>query len=302
MCLFVCVCFFLTQNIDELFFFVLQNSQLDLNFTLDDITIDLTSPHFITKVANPVAVSITSLYYRIYAIFVMHKKLPEIIENLQKIDAILHLPEIHQKNDFKRLIYYIVIIVAILPLQLYAIWFVCGGINNYMAFFLIGLTNNYAVECTEFLFISLCYLIQSRFTFISKKLIQQKTPNNYCLKSICQTVDTFTFKEITPQKHSDDLLIANEIQTLRVAFQKLIKISEMLNTHYSIRLLFSLGVCAFNVLTNLYMGMFGGYATNFLLQSFEASLWACYYFSRFVWLCVACDFLCEQVGNFFKKL
>lgn len=266
---------------------------MDLNFTLDDITIDLTSPHFITKVANPVAVSITSLYYRIYAIFLLHKKLPEIIDNLHKIDATLHLPEIQQKNDFKRLICYIAIIIAVLPLQIYAIWFQSGGVNSYMAFFLVGLTNNYALECTEFLFTSLCYLIQSRFIYISNKL-QQKTPKD-CLKSICQTVDTFTFRESTPKQNYEDLMIANEIQTLRVAYQKLVKLSEILNTHYSVRLLISLGVCAFNVLTNLYMGMFGGYSTNFMLQSFEALLWACYYFSRFVWLCVACEFLCEKV-------
>lgn len=274
-----------------------QHNQLG-NFTLDDFAIDVTSPYFITKVANPVAVSLASLYYRLYAIFVLHKNLPGIVDNLQKIDATLQLPGDQQKSDFKRLTWYILAIVAVLPLQFYTIWNVSGGASVFAAFFLVGLFNNCALECGEFLFTSLCYLIQSRFNYINKKIQQQNKRED--LSSVCKTIDTFTFRVVTPKQNYDDLIAANEIQTLRLAFQKLVKLSENVNTHFNTRLLISLGVCVFNVLTNLYMGLFGGYASGVnreisLQTMLEAFFWAGYYFSRFVWLCTACEFLCEEV-------
>lgn len=234
------------------------------------------------------ATSIASLFYRLYAVFIFHKKFPELIKRLELIDRLLNPPQTHHKSDSKRLTFYIVFIVTIFPLQLYTIWL---GLNPYLAFYLIGLCNNYALECTEFLFTSFCYLIESRFKHINKKLQQHKQPKQ-TIHTICKTVDTL--RESTPKGNYEDLIVANEIQTLRRAFQKLVRLSEMLNNQFNIRLLAALGVCTFNVLTNLYMGLFG----EFIIQTVVTSLlWACYYFVRLIWISVACEFLVKEVNQ-----
>lgn len=259
---------------------------------MDNIKLDFTSPHFITKIANPIAIAILALYYRLYAIFVAHKKLTKVVEDLQKIDAEFHLPQNYHKNDAKRLIFYAIFIVTPIPLQIYANWDTANGFNPYGLLFFFDLFNNYALETTEFLFNTLCYLIESRFRYICQKL-QQKQPK-VAINAICKTVDTFTL----PKQNYEDLLTANEIQTLRMAFQKLGKLAEVVNNQHSVRLLMALGVCTFNVLTNLYMGLFGdsedrAFDVNAMLK---ALFWACYYFARLVWICVACEFLCKQAN------
>lgn len=277
------------------------------NFTLEDVKFDFTSPYFITKLANPIAISLTALYYRLYAVFIMHRKLPKIMDDLQKIDALLKLPQHHHKNDAKRLIFYVVAIVLVIPLQIVAVWDTADGFNPYMAFFLLDLVNNYALECNEFLFISLCYLIESRYGYINKKLTQQQLfkQSPPSVKSICQTIDTFTIQNSTPPTTTvDDFFLANDIQTYRLAFQKLLRLASMLNNQFDVRLLVALGVCTFNVLINLYTGLFGGgyrgraVGVGGLLK---ALLWAGYYFARLIWICVACEFLCKQVKIFLNE-
>lgn len=270
------------------------------NFTLEDITFDFNSPHFITKIANPIVVSISAIYYRCYAIFVLHKKLPEITKSLQQIDALLHVPQIHHKHDSKRLSLYITFIVMIFPFQMYTIWNVSQGFNLYLPFYLIALSNNYALESTEFLFTSICYLIETRFNYISRKLQQKNRPKE-AINSICKTVDTFTFlRESTSKQNYEDLIAANEMQIVRSAFQKLIRLSEVVNSQFNIRLLVALAVCTFNVLTNLYMGLFGvgyGNGNGKLYVIVTSILWACFYFTRLIWICTACEFLCKEANT-----
>lgn len=176
-----------------------------------------------------------------------------------------------------------------IPFQCYAIWDTADGFNFYLLFFLIDILNNYALQCTEFLFIAVCCLIESRFCYICKKL-EQKQPK-ITINSICKTVDTFL---VPNQTNYEDLIVANDIEKFRRAFRKLLKISEILNSQFNVRLLIALGVCTFNVLTNLYMGLFGGFGG----KMFKALLWACYYFFRLVWICVACEFLCKKVKKY----
>lgn len=227
-----------------------------------------------------------------YAVFVLHKKLPKTGEDIQKLDATLHLPQNHYKNDAKRLTIYAIFIVTPIPLQIYANWDTASDFKKYKVFFLFDLFNNYALETTEFLFNAICYLIESRFRYICKKLQQQRP--KVAVNAICKTVDTFI---LPSEQNYDDLLAANEIQTLRMAFQKLVKLSEVVNNQYSVRLLLALGVCTFNVLTNLYMGLFGdsGSMVFDVKSMMKALLWACYYFARLVWICIACEFLCKEV-------
>lgn len=229
-----------------------------------------------------------------YAVFVVHKKLPKTGEVLQKLDATLHLPQNHYKNDAKRLVFYAIFIVTPIPLQIYANWDSANDFKKYKIFVLVDLYNNYALETTEFLFNAICYLIESRFRLICKRLQQQRP--KVAVNAICKTVDTFMLLP-SEQNNHDDLMAANEIQTLRMAFQKLVKLSEMVNNQYSVRLLLALGVCTFNVLTNLYMGLFGdsGSMVFDVKSTLMALLWACYYFARLVWICIACEFLCKEV-------
>lgn len=246
------------------------------------------------------ASDIIALYCRVYSLFVLHKKLPALLETLQTVDQTLHLPDSHHRNDSKRIILYVAYILATLPLQIYGISIRSAGFNVHTPFFLFGLYSIYALDCSEFLFTSLCYLIQSRFGHISKKLQQKSlTTHRNSLGSLCNTVDTFTFNETTSKQPHEDALAANEILALRTAFQKLVGLTETVNAQFNVRLLASLAVCMCNVLTNLYMALLGGYTVHSGPKSLGLMLhgffWACYFFSRLVWICVTCGFVCKDV-------
>lgn len=143
------------------------------NFTLDDITFNLSKQHYLTRLVNPVSVGITALTFRSYALLRMCKNLTNIIKVLDKVDALIKPDAIHHKKNRKRILFYLVYLAASIPLYVYLLTFAYRA--DPVAFFLFFFNsfNNLSVVSTEFQFISLCYVTQTRFEIINRNLKTQ---------------------------------------------------------------------------------------------------------------------------------
>nr|CAI5845735.1 unnamed protein product [Callosobruchus analis] len=128
---------------------------------------DLTSQKFITKMANIVLLSVTAILARTANTVQLPKVLPSLMEDIQNFDKMAS----GSNKDFAWIFGLSVVLVLISwPYQFYSILLVTT--DNWAAFlmFYINLYNNFSCISCEFQFVSLCWLIQSRFRGILEEL------------------------------------------------------------------------------------------------------------------------------------
>lgn len=274
---------------------------------------------------------VTALVFRLYSLLHMFKNLPNVIKVLNKADALLKLDALHQHHEKtkKRILFYLLYMAASIPLHVYSLTFAYRA--DPVAFFLFFFNsfNNLSVVSTEFQFISLCYIIQTRFEIINKNLKSQFGNMFYKLHSstgnkliffnlsffnkrfsvttanICKEIDTIMLKvyEKGVQKSMESKM-ADDVLVLRNVHRILTNLTVNVNQHYNVRILLSLCCCIINMLINTYFAIFGGYGTsnadtdgNNVRETVTAIVWSVYYLQRFIFICTASEMICKEVNS-----
>ncbi|XP_074038549.1 uncharacterized protein [Leptinotarsa decemlineata] len=226
--------------------------------------------------ANIILISITAILVRLWNLLRMHNILPNLLENLETFDRVL-MPK--NNKDYSRILSgSVILLVVSWPYQIYSILIVTT--DNWMAFlmFYLNLYNNFSVIACEFQFVSLCWMIQTRF------------------RAMNRGIEELYSKVLT----ADEELMKHKLIRLKKCYKLLIQSCSQLNKLYGFKLLIILSGLSLNVLFGLYFSIFGGFAKNSTKTSLNFQrisnvaneiIWSFYYMVRFVFICVVADLL-----------
>ncbi|KAJ8984904.1 hypothetical protein NQ317_002744, partial [Molorchus minor] len=209
----------------------------------------------------------------------MHKCLPPLMKAISNVDHILNT-----KNDRDALwilTFSFLLVLISWPYQLYSIIMVTT--NNWTAFliFSLNLYNNFSMIACEFQFISLSWIVKTRFVGLNEEL------REFGLSIV---VDT-------------DEAALNKISRIKKAYRGLHEGCVHLSALYGFQLLMILSCLSLCAMFNLYFAIFGGFKRDLATVANQAQqvpdamnevIWSLYYFGRFFFLCVAAGQLVEQ--------
>ncbi|CAG9859000.1 unnamed protein product [Phyllotreta striolata] len=253
------------------------------NATITDTIKDLSSQKFITKMANIVLISFTSILVRFSNLIQMPKHLPELLKNIYTLDRI----SLQANNrDIKRtFLLSVVLIVVSWPYQIYSILIVTT--DSWMAFlmFYLNLYNNFAVISCEFQFVAFAWIIDSRFDKLNKTL-----------KELCN-------KQYLDNEQASLVKLSQTRKSSRLLCQAF----GNLNRLHGFQLMAILSGLSLNVLFGLYFSIFGGFTKNSTKTSISFQrisnitneiLWSIYYLTRFVFICIVAGSTTDKVCIF----
>lgn len=199
---------------------------------------------------------------------------------LEKVDVALKTSQDEfKKNTITLKVFAVMTLLICWPFQ------ICSFVRlpktsfsiQFLVFF-VNIYNNFSATCCELQFISICYLILSRFRLLHQSLDRDST--NIKLRNL-----------------------SSKISVLKDCHHDLCESITTLNQLYNGQLFISLSSLFVNILLNLYFAIFGGFtqpATRFILTQnptnvINSVLWSIYYFIRFLSICVVADILIDKV-------
>lgn len=128
---------------------------------------------FITDVASPVIISLTTLMLRILNIMQLHKKLPKIFRKIEIAKQAVDFKNINSKDYVYAQFLVTLILFLCIPYQVVSLFdrislkssdtlkFITLAFNHY---------NNFSAVCLDIQFSQICYILKNRFQIVNEHL------------------------------------------------------------------------------------------------------------------------------------